>query len=355
MKPTEKSMAAFVIGNQFQMLNWKAFQDDFDQRRSEIVEAFEKLDISLELPSSLEGFAGERDEIIGAVCEHLKSERARLGGDCYALTMWFFGYVPLELVLSAAWKSDNYDPLLWTLKGILSDLGIDGEYDSLKHTLDVETAWLAQQSAKNEGNVRAEDALKASLRLVSRIGSLWRAAEKLDSPVTFSEVPYHSVFISYSTVDEEFGQKLYESLDEAGMRVWFAPHDIRPGKKILNQIYGAIEQYDKLLLVLSDASMKSEWVGTELYKARNREREQGAQMLFPVRLVPFEKVKAWNAFDADSGRDLAREIREYFIPDFSEWRDESVYRREADRLIEALMIDVSTDATPSESGGIGQK
>jgi TIR domain len=353
MKPTEKSMAAFVVGSQLQMLNWKAFQGSYAQRRTEIVEALEELDIALEIPTSMGEFAEKRDGIIREIGKHLENERASLGGDCYALTMYFFGYVPLELVLSAAWNSENYESLLWLLKGILSDFGIDGEYNSLKHIIDVETKWLAQQSARHEGNVRAEDALKASLRLVSRIGSLWRAAEKLDSPVKFSEVPYHSVFISYSTLDEEFGQKLFESLDEAGMRVWFAPHDIRPGKKIHHQIYNAIEQYDKLLLVLSAASMKSEWVGTELYKARAREREEGGQMLFPVRLVPFETVKAWNAFDADTGKDLAREIREYFIPDFSNWRDESVYRREVDRLIEALMIDVSADANQSPPGGIG--
>jgi hypothetical protein len=252
--------------------------------------------------------------------------------------MFHFGYVPLELVLSAAWKSENYEPLLWVFKGVLADLDVDGEYDALKGFLDVETDWLAQQSERQGGDVRAEDALKASLRLISRVGSLWKAAERSGASVAFGQLPYHSVFISYSTADEEFGNRLYDALDEAGIRVWFAPHDILPGRKIHHEIYKAIEQYDKLLLVLFESSMKSEWVGTELYKAREREREHKSQMLFPVRLVPFEAVKRWEAFDADSGRDLAREVREYFIPDFSGWRDEGVFRREVDRLIEALMV-----------------
>jgi hypothetical protein len=38
--------------------------------------------------------------------------------------------------------------------------------------------------------------------------------------------------------------------------------------------------------------------------------------MFPITLVPFEEIKSWKAFDADSGEDSAREIREYFIPDF---------------------------------------
>lgn len=41
----------------------------------------------------------------------------------------------------------------------------------------------------------------------------------------------------------------------------------------------------------------------------------------------FAKIQAWECFDADMGKDSAREIREYFIPDFSHWQDEKSYRR----------------------------
>ena len=46
-----------------------------------------------------------------------------------------------------------------------------------------------------------------------------------------------------------------------------------------------------------------------------------------VRLVPFEAIRAWECFDADTGKDAAREIREYFIPDFSNWKDYDAYRK----------------------------
>ena len=343
MKPTEKSLAAMELGSVVQMLNWKYFQDDYAKHRAAMLESLSRLEFPLELPENVEDFVKERDNLTGRISDFLRQDRARLGGDCYALTMYYFGYVPLELIVSAAWKSENYEPLLWVMTGILTDFGIDGEYEAVKRILDVETEWLAQQSDLNGGDIRVEDALKASLRLINRVGSLWKAAEKLDFPVKFDNVPYHSVFISYSGADEEFAIKLYDYLSEAGLRVWFAPHDIRPGQKLHHQIYSAIEQYDKLLLVLSESSIESEWVGTELYKAREREREQKTQMLFPVRLVPFEKVKKWSAFDADSGRDLAREVREYFIPDLSAWRDEAVFGREADRLVEALMVEAPAE------------
>ena len=40
-----------------------------------------------------------------------------------------------------------------------------------------------------------------------------------------------------------------------------------------------------------------------------------------TRLVDFETIGTWEWFDSDLAEDLAAEIREYFIPDFSNWKD----------------------------------
>jgi hypothetical protein len=112
-----------------------------------------------------------------------------------------------------------------------------------------------------------------------------------------------------------------------GVRCWFAPHDIKGGKKIHEQIDEAIRIYDRLLLILSEASMESEWVKTEIANARQKEVNQKRQVLFPISLVPYASVRQWKCFDADTGKDSAREIREYFIPDFSNWRDMIFTRR----------------------------
>jgi hypothetical protein len=48
-------------------------------------------------------------------------------------------------------------------------------------------------------------------------------------------------------------------------------------------------------------------------------------LLFPVRLVDFEAIKAWECFDADTAKDLATEIREYSIPDFTVWKDHDAF------------------------------
>jgi hypothetical protein len=328
------------LGQELQFLKWKAFQGDYPAARARMAAQLNEIGLALELPETVEELSAAHDEIFGQVYEHLTAERARLGGDVFGLTMFVFGYIPLEIVVSAAWKSENYEPLLWNLKGVLNDLDIEGEYETIRHAIDTETTWLAQKAEREGGDISVVDAAMAVQRLVGRIGSLWQAANRYrDTSVQFDQPPYHSVFISYSTADEAFCQKLYEALDQSGLRVWFAPHDVLPGRKIERQISAAIEQYDKLLLVLSEASMQSQWVETELYKAREREQATEAQILFPISLVPYDRIRAWKAFDADSGRDMAREVREYFIPDLSGWADDELFAREVERLTQALMVE----------------
>lgn len=149
-------------------------------------------------------------------------------------------------------------------------------------------------------------------------------------------IQFYSCFISYSTKDQEFADRLYADLQAKGVRCWFAPHDIQGGKKIYEQIDEAIRRYDKLLLILSEHSMTSDWVGTEIANAREREAQEKKQMLFPLTIAPFDEVKQWKLFDADRGKDSAREIREYFIPDFSNWKDHDSYQKAFTRLVADL-------------------
>ncbi len=149
-------------------------------------------------------------------------------------------------------------------------------------------------------------------------------------------IEFYSFFISYSTKDQEFAERLHADLQAKGVRCWFAPHDMRSGKKVHEQIDEAIRVYDKLLLILSPASMQSEWVKTEISKARKREIKECKRILFPIRLCSFEALRDWECFDADAGKDSAREIREYFIPDFSNWKDHDSYRLAFDRLLKDL-------------------
>jgi uncharacterized protein YjbI with pentapeptide repeats len=163
-----------------------------------------------------------------------------------------------------------------------------------------------------------------------------------DEFITFAKslvtnpIQFYSCFISYSTKDQAFADRLYADLQNKGARCWFAPHDVQGGRKLHEQIDEAIRLHDKLLLILSPHSMESEWVKTEIAKARKREVRDQRRVLFPIRLAPFETLRDWECFDADTGKDSAREIREYFIPDFSNWKNHDSYQEAFQRLISDL-------------------
>jgi hypothetical protein len=162
--------------------------------------------------------------------------------------------------------------------------------------------------------------------------------------LTGKALEFYSCFISYSTKDQEFADRLYADLQNQGVRCWFAPHDIQAGKKIHEQIDEAIRRYERLLLILSPNSMNSEWVKTEIRKARKRERTEKKRVLFPVRLVSFEAIRDWELFDADEGKDLAVEIREYYIPDFSDWKNHDSYAKAFQNLLRDLTTEDSKAA-----------
>jgi len=86
-------------------------------------------------------------------------------------------------------------------------------------------------------------------------------------------------------------------------------------------------------------------VKTEIANARVKEQQQKRQMLFPITTVPFEQIREWKLFDADTGIDSAREIRQYFIPDFSNWKDHDEYGRAFERVVRDLKAGPGDRAT----------
>jgi uncharacterized protein YjbI with pentapeptide repeats len=154
---------------------------------------------------------------------------------------------------------------------------------------------------------------------------------------------FYSCFISYSTKNQEFADRLYADLQAKGVRCWFAPHNVQGGKKLHEQIDTAIRLHERLLLILSPDSINSEWVKTEIAKARKREIKEGKRVLFPIRLnISFKELEEWECFDADRGKDSAREIREYYIPDFTQWKDHDQYQKEFDKLLRDLKKGTAT-------------
>ena len=106
-------------------------------------------------------------------------------------------------------------------------------------------------------------------------------------------IQFHSCFISFSHTDEAFARRLWHSMRDERIRVWFAPEEMKGGKKLFEQIDRAINMHDKLLVVLSKESISSNWVKTEIRRARKQEKRTGERKLFPIRLCQMNTLKAW--------------------------------------------------------------
>jgi tetratricopeptide (TPR) repeat protein/ActR/RegA family two-component response regulator len=157
---------------------------------------------------------------------------------------------------------------------------------------------------------------------------------ELKKRISISEpIQFYSCFISYSSRDEEFARRLYSRLRDEGIRVWYAPEDVRGGERLHEQIDRAIQIHDRVLLILSENSLRSEWVTTEIRRTRKLEIKENCRKLFPIRVVDYESIRKWECIDIETGKDLATEIREYFIPDFSDWKDHDSFEASFSRLL----------------------
>lgn len=143
-----------------------------------------------------------------------------------------------------------------------------------------------------------------------------------------------SCFISYSSKDESFVRALHSSLQDRGVRCWFAPEDLPIGAKIRPAIDREILNRDRVLLVLSSNSITSSWVGKEVETAFEREYRQKRSVLLPIRLddAVLETDQAWAA-------DVRRSTN---IGDFRNWRDPIAYGQAIERLLRDLHPDPET-------------
>jgi hypothetical protein len=140
-------------------------------------------------------------------------------------------------------------------------------------------------------------------------------------------IDYYSCFISYSSLDQDFAERLYADLQSKGVRCWFAPEDLKIGDKFWHRIDESIRLYDKLLVVISEHSVQSDWVEREVTAALEKEK-QGKIVLFPITLD--DAVK-------DCTAPWAADIRRSrHIGDFRGWKNHDEYQKAFERLLHDL-------------------
>jgi hypothetical protein len=159
--------------------------------------------------------------------------------------------------------------------------------------------------------------MRASRNVIEYLPSL------LSQPVRF-----YSCFISYSTKDQDFADRLYADLQVNGVRCWFAPQDLKIGDLFRQRIDEAIRLHDKLLLILSEHSVRSNWVREEVEACLEREQQEKRIVLFPVRLddAVMDAREAW----------AASIRRQRHIGDFREWKSHDAYHEALQRLLRDL-------------------
>ena len=94
------------------------------------------------------------------------------------------------------------------------------------------------------------------------------------------------------------------------------------------RIEESIRLYDKVMIVLSEASVQSRWVEREVNAASEREERENRTVLFPIRIdeAVMNAPQPWAA-------DIRRSRH---IGDFRGWKDHDSYQKAFQRLLRDL-------------------
>jgi hypothetical protein len=94
------------------------------------------------------------------------------------------------------------------------------------------------------------------------------------------------IFISHTTRDNRdhiLAQKLAAGLRERGLQVWIAPDNIPVGSEWEPEIIsGILKESTHFLVILSSASVASEWVQREIGLAKQRRRQDACYIILPL-------------------------------------------------------------------------
>jgi hypothetical protein len=153
------------------------------------------------------------------------------------------------------------------------------------------------------------------------------------------ELAYSSCFISYSSKNQDFADRLYTDLQSSNVRCWFAPKDIPIGARVRDAIDEGIRDKDRVLLILSEESVSSSWVEKEVETAFEEETLRSSIVLFPIRIddAVMSTAKSW-------ARDIKRARH---IGDFSGWKNHDVYRQALRKLLRDLRSEARRGSTPA--------
>lgn len=91
-----------------------------------------------------------------------------------------------------------------------------------------------------------------------------------------------TIFLSHTSIDKPFVEKLAKDLQNLGIQVWFDRYQIKVGESILWKIDEGIRDSEYLAIVISKEALESEWVKTEITAAWQKQVEQKGNFILPI-------------------------------------------------------------------------
>ena len=141
-------------------------------------------------------------------------------------------------------------------------------------------------------------------------------------------IDFYSCFISYSSKDDDFAQRLYVDLQAKNVRCWKFDENAKWGEPVWGEIDTAIRDYDKLVVICSQHSLKSPPVIREIERALQKEDREHRNVLFPIR-IDDHLLGDW---DHPRKADVVSKV----IGDFRRWETHATYVKAFPRFLDAL-------------------
>lgn len=144
-----------------------------------------------------------------------------------------------------------------------------------------------------------------------------------------------STFISYGGPDESFARKVYESLREHGVVVFFFPEGSTVGERIDAEVFRRIHEHDRVILICSQSSLDRPGVLHEVRETLDREsKDGGATYLLPITIDDYV-FTGWAASEPE----LAMRVKRRIVGDFRQTRHSRArFNQAMDRLLDALRV-----------------
>lgn len=343
MRFTDDAQYALLLGLNMARSGWSAEASRYPEAHEQMVDYAQKLGLETEMPVTHTAFKESEAELVGAVFQELGEQRRWLGADGYSFPFFVMSYSLFQLgaaeQLGEPLTDDDFGPLV----DALIDLNIDASAEAVRTQLKNAVDHVAAETFTVPGGdtgTNPSDVLMIWSLVLRQVLERWMESERRDAadlpPISLDAKPLHSCFISYSHHDEAFAEHLKTSLLLAGAQVWMAPDQIAAGDLIADHINDGLDRSSKLLVVLSEDSMKSPWVRYEIKQSLQRGPTPSAAGLVAVRLASEDQIRAWELVDTNSGTDLAQAVRDSLVADFEHWQDASAFETSFASVLEGL-------------------